>query len=46
MNNGLTMMQEFELKNGSGDIDVQDLKLVSEASSIQFGHNEVDLLKL
>lgn len=45
VNNGLSMMQEFELTGGSGNIDLNPSGLSLEAG-IQFGNNDVDLTKL
>lgn len=45
VNNGLTMMQEFELTGGSGHVDLNPSGFTLE-SSIQFGNNDVDLTKL
>ena len=45
VNNGMSMIQEFELTGGSGELDLHPQGLSLEAS-IQFGNNEVDLQKL
>lgn len=45
VNNGLTMMQEFELTGGSGNIDLNPSS-APLVESIEFGSNEVDVSKL
>lgn len=45
INNGLTMMQEYDLRYGSREIELHAASIPMEVS-IQFGTNDVDLTKL
>jgi len=45
VNNGLTMLEEFGLQGGTVPVEVNPIQTL-EASSIEFGINEVDITKL